>query len=190
MKRRMFLPLFVLALGLAGCGDDVASEEDARRAYESLDKSIDKAMQLGFQGFNAASSANIDPQTSNGDRTGTITIGGKVDQGSSTNKTMTLNETLKDYSDDGEVTYNTSGTGPVLDLKLEGIPDGTIKGTLNGSFTMSGALEGSVTLNLTINGELQPTMADPMKIERKPGTTKITGKATSDYGEYAVNLTR
>ncbi|MDI1482864.1 hypothetical protein [Polyangium sp. y55x31] len=190
MNRRMFLPLFALVLGLAACGDDVASEEDARRAYESLDKSIDKAMQLGFQGFNAASSANIDPQMANGDRTGTITISGKVDQGASDNKTMTLNEVLKDYSDDGEVTYNTSGTGPVLDLKLAGIPNGTITGTLVGAFTMSGALEGSVTLNLTINGELQPTMADPMKIERKPGTTKITGTATSDYGTYEVNLTR
>jgi len=190
LKRRIFLPLFALALGIAGCSDDLASEEDARRAYVSLDKSIDKSMQLGFQGFNAASSANIDPQAGNGDRTGTITIGGKVDQGSSANKTMTLNVVLKDYSDDGEVTYNTSGTGPVLDLKLNGIPDGTITGTLVGAFAMSGELEGSVTLDLTINGELQPTMADPMKIERKPGTTKIAGTATSDYGTYEVNLTR
>lgn len=185
----MLLPVLVLALGIAGCSDDVGSEEDARRSYESLDKSIDKAMQLGFQGFNAASTANIDPQMGNGDRSGTITISGKVDQGASDNKTMTLNEVLKDYSDDGEVTYNTSGTGPVLDLKLAGIPTGTMSGTLAGAFTMSGALEGGVTLSLTINGELQPTAADPMKVERKPGTTKVSGTATSDYGVYDVNLT-
>lgn len=192
MKRRMILPVLALALGLAGCSDDVGSEEDARRAYLGLDKSIDKAMQLGFQGFNAASSANIDPQTTNGDKGGTITISGKVDQGSSANKTMTLNEALKDYTDDGEIVYNTSGTGPVIDLKLANVPTGTVTGTLAGAFTMSGSggLEGSVTLSLTIAGDLQPTDADPMKVERKPGTTHITGTATSDYGVYDVDLTR
>lgn len=191
MNRRIFfLPLFALTLGLAGCSDDVGSEEDARRAYIGLDRSIDKAMQLGFQGFNAASSANIDPQMTNGDRAGTLTVSGKVDQGASANKTMTLNEVMKDYSDDGEITYNTSGAGPVIDLKLNNIPNGTITGTLVGTFTMTGELEGNVTLNLTINGELQPTMADPMKVERKPGTTKISGTATSDYGTYDVDLTR
>ncbi|MRG91394.1 hypothetical protein [Polyangium spumosum] len=191
MNRRIFfLPLFALALGLAGCSDDVGSEEDARRAYVGLDRSIDKAMQLGFQGFNAASNANIDPQMTNGDRAGTLTVSGKVDQGDSPNKTMTLNEVMKDYSDDGEITYNTSGTAPVIDLKLNNIPNGTITGRLDGAFTMSGELEGNVTLNLTIDGELQPTMADPMKVERKPGTTKISGTATSDYGTYDVDLTR
>jgi hypothetical protein len=189
----MILPVLVLAsLGLAGCSDDVGSEEDARRSYIGLDKSIDKAMQLGFQGFNAASSATIDPQMANGDRGGTITISGKVDQGASDNKTMTLDEALKDYTDDGEIVYNTSDTMPVIDLKLSNVPTGTITGTLVGSFVMSGdgGLEGSVTLNLAITGELQPTAADPMKTERKPGTTHIKGTATSDYGEYAVDLTR
>jgi hypothetical protein len=192
LKRTLFLPIFALALGIAGCSDDVGSEEDARRSYVGLDKSIDKAMQLGFQGFNAASSATIDPQMANGDRGGTITISGKVDQGASDNKTMTLNEALKDYTDDGEIVYNTSGTLPVIDLKLANVPSGTVDGTLAGSFVMSGTggLEGTVTLSLTISGELQPTAADPMKVERKPGTTKISGTATSDYGVYDVNLTR
>jgi len=179
-----------LAIGLAGCSDDVGSEEDARRAYIGLDKSVDKAMQLGFQGFNAASSANIDPQTTNGDKSGTITIGGKVDQGASANKTMTLDETLKDYSDDGQITYDTTGTLPILDLKLAGVPDGTVTGTLTGTFSMSGDLEGAVTLSLSIAGELQPTAADATKVERKPGTTRITGTASSDYGDYAVDVTR
>lgn len=183
---------FILAgaLFVMGCSDDVGSEEDAERAYVGLDKSIDKAFQLGFQGFNSASSANIDPQSTKGDKSGTLTISGKVDQGSSDNKTMTLTEAMSDYSDDGQITYNTSGTLPVIDLKLSKIPDGTIDGTLNGKFTMTGELEGDVTLALTIAGQLQPTAADPSKVERKPETTKITGTATSEYGEYTVNVTR
>jgi hypothetical protein len=182
----------LLALAfLAGCGDGVSSEEDAKKAYMSLDKSVDKAMQLGFQAYNLASSANVDPQTGKGDKTGTLTISGKVDKGASTNKTMTLNEEMKDYSDDGLVTYNTEATAlPVIDLKLSKVPDGTIAGTLTGAFTMKGDLEGKVTLNLTIAGDLQPVAGDMTKIERKPGTTHITGTAESDYGKYTVDITR
>jgi hypothetical protein len=188
------LPILAIACTLTGCGDDVGSEEDARRAYIGLDTSVTKAMQLGFQGFNAASSANIDPQTANGDMTGTITVSGQVDQGASDNKTMNLTMALKDYADknveDITITYNTADPLPLLSLKLSKIPTGTIDGTLDGSFTMTGDLEGPVLLKLTIVGDLQPTAADPTKVERKPGTTKITGTAESDYGTYDVNVTQ
>ncbi|CAN90943.1 MULTISPECIES: hypothetical protein [Sorangium] len=184
---------FVIALSivLVGCGSsDVSSDEDAQRAYEGLDDSIDKAITLGFQGFNAATSANIAPQTANGAKTGTITISGQVDQGASTNKTMNLIEELKDYSDDGEITYNTNETLPVLSMKLSKIPTGTLEGSLNGRFTMAGALEGDVTLSLTFTGELQPSPVDENEVERKPGTTHITGTAASGDGRYNVDLTR
>lgn len=182
--------LFVFAAALIGCSDDVGSEEDARRAYVGLDKSVDKAIQLGFQGFNLASNANIAPQTANGDKGGTLTVSGKVDQGASANKTMSLNEEMKGYSDDGLITYDTTGTLPIIDLKLANVPNGTVNGTLNGTFKMTGELEGNVTLTLSIAGELQPTAADPTKVERKPDTTKITGTAASDYGTYNVNVTQ
>ena len=91
---------------------------------------------------------------------------------------------------DGKVTYDTSGTLPTISLKLSKVPDGTIDGTMNGAFGMKGDLEGNVTLALTIAGDLQATMADPNKIERKPGTTHITGTATSDYGVFDVDFTR
>jgi hypothetical protein len=189
------LPVLAVAFSLAGCGDDVGSEEDARRAYLGLDKAITKGMQLGFKGFNEASSANIAAQTGNGDKSGTITVTGQVDQGASANKTMSLMMALKDYADnsaeDVAITYNTASNAlPLLDLKLSNIPTGTVTGTLVGSFTMTGDLEGSVRLNVAISGDLQPTAADPMKVERKPGTTKITGTAESDYGKYDVNVTQ
>jgi hypothetical protein len=183
--------VIVLSLLLAGCGSSgVSSDEDARRAYEGLDDSIDSAITLGFQGFNAATSANIAPQTASGAKSGTITVSGQVDQGASTNKTMNLIEELKDYSEDGDITYNTAGTLPALSMKLSKIPTGTLEGSLGGQFTMAGGLEGDLTISLTFTGELQPSPADPSKVERKPGTTHITGTATSGDGEYDIDLTR
>jgi hypothetical protein len=182
---------FALALVLvAGCGNGgVSSGDDAQRAYEGLDASIDKAIQLGFDGFNAASSANIPPQTGKGTKTGNMTIGGQVDQGSSANKTMNLTETLTMYSDDGMLTYD-SVAPAALGMKLSKIPTGTLSGTLAGDFKISGELMGTVTLALSFAGDLEPVPTDMTKVQRKPGTTHITGTATSGFGVYQVDITR
>ena len=197
--RPFHLVVFASVL-LAACGgssDDasnqpaVKSTADAERAYVGLDASIDKAITLGFDGFNAATNANIAPQVASGDDKGTLTVSGQVDQGSSSNKTMHLTEALSTYSDDGQLAYATNDAAlPLLDMKLSKVPTGTLDGTLNGSFKMDGALKGSVTLALTFSGELQANADDPAKVERKPGTTHITGTATSGDDTYAVDVTR
>ena len=58
----------------------------------------------------------------------------------------------------------------------------TAEGTLVGTFTMSGELTGPVTLDLAFSSALQPGTGT--NVERKPGTTHITGTATSDFGVY------
>lgn len=191
MHRRIFaLVLSLSALGAVGCGGGVGSEEDAKAAYQGLDLSIDKAIQLGFDGFNAATSANIADQKTTGKESGTMVIGGQVDQGASDNKTMNLTEKLTDYSDVEKYTYNTKDTPPLISLKLSKIPDGTLTGEMHGEYVMSGELEGDVILDLTFEGALQPVGGDNTKVERKPGTTKILGTAESPYGTYKVSLTR
>src|SRR6516162_8657547 len=87
---------FLAALSaFAACGgSDVSSTADAQKAYLGLDPSIDKAITLGFVGYNAATSANIDDHSMDGGVSGTLTVGGQVDQGTSSNKTMRLVETL------------------------------------------------------------------------------------------------
>jgi hypothetical protein len=188
-----FLSLAVIAaLGVAGCGGDgVSSSADAEAAYKGLDSSIDQAIQLGFDGFNAASSANIPPQSGKGTSTGTMTISGKVDQGSSSNKTMSLTEALAMYSNDGKLTYDTSDSAlPTIDMKLSKIPTGTVSGTVGGAYTISGDLKGTVTLHLSFTGDLQANATDATKVERKPGTTHITGTADSDFGTFDVDITR
>jgi hypothetical protein len=188
---------------LLSCGSDtVSSDEEARLAYLGLDRAIERALNLGMDGFSAAQSANIPAQTGNGDVSGTLVVSGQVDQGESPNKEMRLESAFTMYQDrfpaaaDGGVdvasgiTYDTvEGALPSLDLSLRGIPDGTFTGTFTGRVRMSGELRGDVTLDLAFTGDLRMP-AGGAGIERVPGSTRVTGTATSEYGVYTVDLTR
>jgi len=196
MKNRMSSAAVAIFVALAGCGGDdggVSSEAEAQRTYLGLDSMIGKAMDLGFAGFNAATSANIPPQSGAGAVKGTLKITGQVDQGSSKNKGMRLSVELVDYQDDAslKVVYATEPARlPALDLSLKSIPTGTLSGTLAGGFSMTGDLKGTVALSLAMEGQLQADPADATKVQRKPGTTRVTGTAQSSYGTYKIDLTR
>jgi hypothetical protein len=196
--------LFMLCLVLGACGGDdgISSDEQARRAYLGLDGSVSKSINLGFDGFNAASSANIDPQMTTGDAMpgGTLTITGQVHQGSSDNKGMRLFVGMVAYTDGPieinddhdtiTVTYDTSMTQaeqPALDMQLKSIPTGTLDGTLMGDYHLSGDLDGDVTLDLTFTGTLMSGSNNT--VVRVPGSTHVTGTATSGDGVYMVDLT-
>jgi hypothetical protein len=185
MMHRSVLLMLVVA---AGCGNGVSSTADAKAAYLGLDASIDKAIALGFDGFNAATNgANIPTQMTTGMVSGTMTVDGTVDRGASTNRTMTLTETLAGYSDDGKVTY--ASVAPAsLKMILSNVPTGTLSGSLDGSYTMTGMETGQVTLAVTFNGQLEAGATTT--VERKPGSTTITGTATSPAGVYMINVTR
>jgi hypothetical protein len=141
-----------VALVVVACGDDgVSSEEEARRAYLGLDRAVELAINLGLAGYNAASSANIPDQAGNGEISGTLTVSGQVDQGSSDNKELRLETAFDDYQDrlvvtvDGGspaasgITYDTDPAAlPQLDMSLRNITSaGTFTGTLAGRVTMS-----------------------------------------------------
>jgi hypothetical protein len=192
----------LLALGSVACSDDgIDSDEEARRAYLGLDKSIAKSLALGLAGFSVASSANIPAQMASGDGAGTLTITGQVDQGASDNKGLRLRVGMVGYSDgefpvdmDGKtkikITYATSmdtTMQPNLQLSLRNVPTGTFTGTLMGSYLMSGAIEGDAVLNLTFSGPLRSNGSGGT--ERVPGSTTVTGKASTGDGEYTVSLT-
>jgi SAM-dependent methyltransferase len=114
-----------------------------RAGDEGIDNLI-AVLALGFDGFNAADSANIPAQSTDGDESGSIDVTGQVDQGASDNKGMRLDVALVDYSDgtidDPEtddveeeisVLYDTAEGEPLhLALSLRDIPDGTLGGTL------------------------------------------------------------
>jgi hypothetical protein len=195
----MLVPLFAVFVGCAEDDEGVGSDEEARRAYLGLDQSIEKSLNLGMDGFNAASSANIPDQNGTGEETGTIVISGQVDQGASANKNMRLYVLLDEYSDgpipvedeedeDVEITYYTdSGDQPFLELKLRDIPDGTFVGTLVGEYEMEGDLTGTVHLDLMMDGLIH----DPGDgtVARTPGMTHVTGVAHAGDGTYHVDVT-
>ncbi|KAB2900633.1 MAG: hypothetical protein F9K40_09120 [Kofleriaceae bacterium] len=202
-----------LVFAAAACGDDgIDSNEAARRAYLGLDPSIPQSLQLGFDGFNSAQSANIAPQMGAGEDSGMLTITGQVDQGASDNKGMRLYVGMVDYSkgpftvvvnpgtDDEEtvtvdLTYNTSEVQleqPYLNLTLRNIPTGTFDGTLTGAYRVTGeiqpdeGIDADVTLSLSFTGTLVDLGNGATG--RAPGTV-VTGTATSGDGMYEVNLT-
>lgn len=195
---RLFLALLV-PLG-AACSDDdeIASNEAARRAYLGMDASIAKSIQLGFDGFNAATNANIPAQMTTGTAGGTLTISGQVDAGVSANKEMRLYVGMVGYSDgdvsigDGDtvrITYDTNADvtmQPFLELSLMNIPTGTLTGTLTGIYVLTGDLQGQMDLAITLSGSL---MDSGGMVVRAPGTTTVTGTATSGDGVYDINIT-
>jgi len=198
-----FGSLALVAVGAVSCGppsNSVASENSARLAYMGLDQAIDKALNLGMQGFNMATSANIAPQMATGAVSGTLTVGGQVDQGASPNKQMRLTTEFVTYSDGFaasadagtlRVTYAAGPeTTPSLNLALRNIPNGTFTGTFVRSLQMSGGLMGTVTLDVSFTGSIRAVSGSASAIERTPGTTVITGSAVSDYGTYTINITR
>ncbi|MBA3394304.1 MAG: hypothetical protein H0T89_16785 [Deltaproteobacteria bacterium] len=189
-------------LGAAcGGGDDgIDSDEEARRAYLGLDTSIEKSLTLGFAGFNSATSANIAPQTTTGILAGTLVITGQVDQGSSTNKGLRLKVGMTDYSDGAivvegdnvevDISYDTNvdvALQPALTLNLKNFPGGTLDGTLIGDYVMEGDVDGTATLNLSFAGMTMD--GGNGLVLRVPGSTTVTGTATTGDGTYEVNLT-
>jgi hypothetical protein len=196
----MRIQLLLSAVLLAACGGNssINSTEEARRAYLGLDKSVSKSLTLGFQGYNAASNANIPSQSTAGDMSGMLTITGKVDQGNPSQVSMSLNVGMMMYSDGKivvddkgntiNVTYATdSAAQPSLSLKLNASAGNTLNGSLAGDYTMSGDLSGKVTLNLSISGKFSGTAPS---VTRVAGSTTVTGTATNaDGGTYTVNTT-
>lgn len=193
----------VIALGSllapsCACGD-VGSEQDARIAYLGVDDVVTKALALGFAGFNAASSANIPPQSDTGKESGTIDVTGQVDQGSSDNKGMRLQVALAEYSDgaidDPEtegaeeeiaIVYATADGAPLaLAMQLRDIPTGTLSGTLAGTVTMQGDLEGDLELSISFSGTIEDDGGGGT--QRVVGSTEVSGTATSAKGAFDVD---
>ncbi len=190
----------VLASLSVGC-TTVDSEDDARLAYLGLDPAVARAVQLGFDGFNAADSANIPAQSDEGDESGEMDVTGQVDQGASANKGMRLDVALTEYSDgpvddpeteDAEeelaLVYATAEGEPLgLDLQLKDIPDGDLTGTFAGVVLVDGDIQGELTLDLAISADIEAG-ADGQEVQRVEGSTEVTGTATSAAGEYAVDV--
>jgi hypothetical protein len=192
--------LSILVVMGACTNNSVNSDEQARRAYLGLDKSVSKSLTLAFQGYDATSNANIPTQMTSGDAMpgGTLAISGQVSHGNVNQASMSLDVGMVSYSDSPividdkntkiNVTYNTGTTNtPALNIKLNGSSGNALSGSLVGDYTMTGDLKGTVTLDLTIAGTFTGSGTSIMRVE---GSTTITGTVVnSSGGMYTVNVT-
>jgi len=198
--RNLLCLLFIVG---ACTSSSVNSDEQALRAYLGLDKSVSKCLTLAFQGYDAATCANIPTEMTTGDGmpAGTLAITGQVSHGNVNEATMTLPIAMVKYNDSPIVVdtknntkltliYDTSTDTtmqPVLNMKLNASSGMAIDGTLMGEYTMSGDLKGTITLDLTITGMFSGSGTTVMRV---PGSTTITGTAVnSGGGMYTVNVT-
>ncbi|MBL8679023.1 MAG: hypothetical protein JNK05_07645 [Myxococcales bacterium] len=199
-SRRSLSSLALLAALSAQCGG-VSNAEAARKAYVGLDRAVDRALSLAFDGFNAATSANIPAQTGNGDVMGTMLVEGQVSQGSSSNREMRLRVTLTNYRDtvrdngDGgtgaelRLIYDMPQGGTPLTFDLSLRPP-TFTGTMTGTLRMTGEIEGTVTLNLMMSGQLESMSGMGSRLMRVAGSTRIQGTVTSGSTTFNVDVMR
>ena len=194
------MPALLVAItalsALSGCSTAITDEEAAERADLGVDPAVELALQLGLDGYNAATSANIPNQDASGAASGSIVVGGQVDQGSSDNKQLRLDVWLNDWSngvldddDDFDVSYATDAP-LLLDISLRGLPDADLEGSLIGDVMLDGELDGPLTLELVFDGQTETDPDDPSRIRRVPGSTHVTGTATVGRGVYDIDLTR
>ena len=195
----LLLPLACLAL--TAC-PGVSNEGDAARAWLGMEHGVDRVLQLGMDGFNAASSANIPTQTGAGEVDGLMTVDGQVDQGASDNKGLRLQVMLDAYADgpvdvdvDGRpdgwaLVYDTAeGDFLDVDLQLRGLPDAALTGTLIGDAVVGGDLEGPVQFDLQLDGTTEPLDGgEDDQIQIVAGSLSVSGTVTSDFGVYQVDL--
>lgn len=189
---------------VAGCSDLISSDEEAELAYLGLDRAVERAVRLGIDGYNDASSANIPDQSEDGDVSGVMTVGGQVDQGNSDNKGLRLDVALDQYADlvdvdededrDVSITYWTDEGHPdglpYLQMRLRDVPDGTLEGSFEGTFGMEGDLEGELVLEVELEGDIQADPEDAEQVQRVPGTTTVQGTARSSRGgTYDIDIT-
>jgi len=71
-------------------------------------------------------------------------------------------------------------------MMLTNIPTGTLGGSLMGDYHLSGDIDGDVTLDLTFTGTLMAGSGST--VVRVPGSTHVTGTATSGDGVYMVDI--
>jgi hypothetical protein len=182
----------------SGCGG-VDSEDDARIASLGLDAIVTRVLGLGFDGFNAANSANIPLQEADGDESGTMSVSGQVDQGASANKGMRLDVALVEYADgtlddpetddddEIEVVYSTADGAPLdVDLSLRDIPDGTVTGTAVGTTLIEGDIAGEIDVNLSLTGAIESDGSGGTR--RVAGSTNVTGTVESGNGAFDVDF--
>lgn len=194
MKKHLMLAVggVVLAELVAGCGGkkkDVTDEDAVMLMYENFVPTIYKLTTAGIAAKDtAAQGANIPNITLTGDVMGTGTMGGTVAQSGGQNQNLSLVVELNDYSDTGDVVYQTDNTSEStklqFGLQITNQPaDNSASGDIDGTLTLDGDVEGTGIFDLHTETDLDDDDANPAII-----CTRVTGTVTAGGDSNTVDF--
>ena len=187
MRIRILLPGAVVGcIGVAvGCGGDdkkkVDTEEGVVLAYENFQPTILKITSAGLAAKDTANQgANIPVIQIVGMVSGTGGVGGSVAQSMGQNENLNLWVELNDYSDTGDVTFQTDNTSETtklqFDLQITAQPQNNrMDGTLSGTLTLTGDVEGTGVFDLDTASDLEDDDLNPALI-----CTHVTGTVEAE----------
>ena len=190
-RQVMLISASLMGAALGGCDDSTGNE--AIDAYEGIDPALDRMLQLGFVGFNAASGDTLPEQLATGAASGSMVVNGKVSVGNAVDRDLRLTTLITNYSDGpagpDALAINYNATAVIIaEMTMTGLPDATLTGTITGTIGMSGELTGTLTLDLTITGQTEEDANGDVQI--KTGTLHLSGSASSQNGLHTVDVTR
>ena len=195
MRTRMAVPAVVVAWTLVGLGcsggdkKKVDSEEGVETMYANFEPTILRITTNGLAAKGTASGgANIPEIFFPGLVQGSGAITGTVAQSSGNNENLSLEVRLDDYSDTGDVVFQTDNTSPAtllqFDLQIQNQPaDNGMDGTIAGTLTLDGDVEGTGVFNLTLVSDLEDDDLNPAII-----CTHVTGSVSADGDELPVDF--
>ncbi len=157
------------ALPLCACGgDDVNNAQAVQKIFDDFQPTMEKIIKQGLAAKDASTNgANITPVSANGTNKGTLTIGGKVAQGTSLNENLDLWVQLDGpYSDSGKIFYATDNSSDTtklqFGLQMSNQPqDNGMSGTLVGPLKVTGDIEGTAAFDLRFATDLTDDDAAP-----------------------------
>ena len=197
MRTPALLPLATLvaftaiAYGCSGGDDDndVDTEAGVLEAYQNFEPTILKITLAGIAAKGtAAQGANIPVIQMPGLVGGSGGVGGNVAQSSGGNENLNLWVQLDDYSDTGDVYFQTDNTSDTtklqFGLQIKNQPgDNKMDGTIDGELTLSGDVDGTGIFDLATASDLEDDDLAPELI-----CTHVTGTVTAAGDDLPIDF--
>lgn len=196
MRTRIAVPAVIVAWTMVayGCsgGDkkkNVDSEEGVQIMYDSFQPTILRITTNGLAAKGTAGTgANIPEIFFPGLVQGSGAITGTVANSNSGNENLSLEVRLDDYSDTGDVTFQTDNTSAAtllqFDLNVQNQPaDNGMSGTIVGTLTLDGDVEGTGVFDLALASDLDDDDGNPAII-----CTHVTGTVTAEGDDLDVDF--
>jgi len=191
-KTLLVVSALTIAVAAAACGDKKKKVVDAdavETMFVNFQPTLLKIMSAGIAAkTTSASGANIPTIGLVGAVQGTGGVGGQVAQSTGQNQNLNLWVELNDYSDTGDVVFQTDNTSNDTKLQFDlqitnQPPDNQMDGTLVGTLTLDGDVEGTGEFDLAFASDLMDDDNAPDLI-----CTRVTGTVAAGTLSTSVDF--